>query len=66
MTRAAKAWQKSLVYQHNKPNEPTKEGPFHLYSLSPQSLIFNSQQGPPLSRLSVLDEPETAEPAQRN
>jgi hypothetical protein len=24
---AAKAGQKSLVYWHNKPNEPTKEGP---------------------------------------
>ncbi len=35
----------------NERNEPWKDL-FHLYSLSPHSLSFNSQQGPPLSSLS--------------
>jgi hypothetical protein len=53
-TRAAKTEQKSLVpaRPHDKPNQPTKEGPrdlFHLYSLSPHSPQF---QQSPLSSLS--------------
>jgi hypothetical protein len=32
--RAAKAGQ-NLQYWHEEPNEPTKEGPFQLYSKSP-------------------------------
>ncbi len=30
---------KNLLYPHNKPNEPTMEGPFHLYFLSPVSTV---------------------------
>jgi hypothetical protein len=38
---------KSLLYQYDKPNEPTKERPFHLNSFCvPIHLSFNSQQGP--------------------
>jgi len=39
---------KSLVYRHDEPNEPTKECPL----LVPIHHCFNSQQGPPLSGLS--------------
>jgi hypothetical protein len=28
---------KNLLYLHDKPNEPTKEDPFHLHSLNPLS-----------------------------
>ncbi len=38
---------KNLLFWHNEPNG-TKEGPFHLYSLS-HLLSLNSQQGPPIS-----------------
>jgi hypothetical protein len=45
---------KNLLYLHNEPNEPTKEDPSHMCSLSPRlHYSFNSQQGPPpLSDLS--------------
>jgi hypothetical protein len=38
---------KNLLYQHNKPNEPNKEGPnsFVLFE-SPFTFVSNSQQGP--------------------
>ncbi len=40
-SRTAKAEQKNLLYRNDKPNEPTKESPFHmLYFLSPSSLQF--------------------------
>ncbi len=42
---AAKAGQKSLVLaRQTQTNQPGKD-PFHLYSLSPPHLSFNSQQG---------------------
>ncbi len=41
---------KSLLYRHDKANEPTKE---ELWCV-PICLSFNSQQGPPLSGLSGL------------
>jgi hypothetical protein len=34
-----------LLYQDDMPNEPTKEGPFHLYSLSPHSPQFQETAG---------------------
>jgi hypothetical protein len=44
------------LYRHDKPNKPTKEGPlsFVLFE-SPIDFIFNSQQCPPLSGLSVQE-----------
>ncbi len=33
---------KNLLYRHDKPNKPTKEGPFHLYSLSPHAFTYCS------------------------
>jgi hypothetical protein len=36
LTRAAEAGQKSLLYRHDKPKEPTKEGPFsYVFQDSP-------------------------------
>jgi hypothetical protein len=37
LTRAAKAGQ-NILYGHDESNEPTKGGPFHMYSISPQLL----------------------------
>ncbi len=57
--RAAKAEQ-NLLYRHDKPKEPTREGPlsFVLF-VSPFTSVSssNSQQGPPLSSLSDIDIP---------
>jgi hypothetical protein len=36
---------KNLLYQHEEPNEPTKD-PFHLYSSSPHSAQFQLSAGP--------------------
>ncbi len=46
---------KNLLYRHDEPNKPTKEGPpFHLYSVSPHSPQFqHSQHGPSLSIVSL-------------
>jgi hypothetical protein len=45
-TRAAKAEQKNSCTGTTGPtNKPSKD-PFHLYSVSPIHLSFNSQQGP--------------------
>jgi hypothetical protein len=51
--RAAKTEQKNFLYRHDKPKEPTKEGPlsFVLFE-SHIHLSFNSRQGPPLSSFS--------------
>ncbi len=43
-TRAVKAEQ-NLLYRHDKPNQLTKEGPFHLFSLSPHSPQFQQSAG---------------------
>ncbi len=43
---------KNVLYQHDKPNESTKEGPFTCTLEIPIYLSFNSQQGLPLSSLS--------------
>ncbi len=44
--RAAKAGQKSPVRGHDKPNEPTKEGPLSfLYSLIPHLPQFQQPAG---------------------
>ncbi len=54
--RLEQPWQdKNFLYRHDKSNEPAKEGPFHLLSLSPHWLYlsFNSPQGRPLSSLSA-------------
>ncbi len=42
---------KNLLYRHDEPNEPTKEGPFRTPWV-PICLSINSHQGPPLSSLS--------------
>ncbi len=36
---------KNLLYLHGKPNAPTKEGPFYLYSLSPHFPQFQQLAG---------------------
>ncbi len=54
-TRAAKAGQKSLLYRHDKPNEPLKEGPlsFVLFK-SPFTSISKVSRGHP-SLVSLVD-----------
>jgi hypothetical protein len=44
LIRAAKAGQ-NLLYRHDKSNEPTKEGPYHLSSLRPHSPQFQQSAG---------------------
>jgi hypothetical protein len=45
---------KNLLYRHDKPNRPSKEGPFSFVLFeTPQFQQFNSQRGPPLSRISA-------------
>jgi hypothetical protein len=44
-TRPAKTGQKFIFYRHNEPNEPTKEDPFHMYSLGPHLPQFQQSAG---------------------
>jgi hypothetical protein len=43
-TRAAKTEQ-NLLYRHAEPNEPAKEEPFQMYSLSPHLPQFQQSAG---------------------
>jgi hypothetical protein len=51
---------KNLLYRHEKPNEPTKEGFFYMYSLSPHLSQLQQSAGatPFYCSLSVYNTPE--------
>jgi hypothetical protein len=49
---------KNLLYQHDEPNKPTMEGPLsYVLPESPFASVSTSQQGPPLSIVSLYTPP---------